>query len=560
MSLFQMKIGGRLAVVVLAAFVALIALSTYQLLAQKQQMMADREAKVRNVVEVVQGVLEQMRAEVDAGRLTEGEAKELAKATVSRMHYDGDEYYWLETLDGVIIAHGGNPARIGLDVRDSRDANGKFFHREIIAAAKAGGGFVRYAFPHPGEQEPAPKISYAKEYEPWGWLVGSGIYIDDVNAVFWDSLIEFGLVAILIVILFSAIAWIVARSITGPLGFIVGNMMSLADNNKSIDIQYADQANEIGDLARAMSVFRDRAIEIERLRDDQLRLEHEAEAQRKASLLEMARHFEESVGRIVDQVSSSSADLSQGAATLSDLARQTDTKSADVSVSAEEASSNVATVSAAAEELTGSISEISQQVTHASEVASQAVSKADEVAETMQGLVREAQKIGEVLNLITDIADQTNLLALNATIEAARAGDAGKGFAVVASEVKSLAQQTARATGDIDAQIGGVQSSTEKAVQAIDQITSIIRSVDEIAASISAAVEEQGAATREIARNVEQAAHGTRAVSNTIDDVRRASNESGTASGHVRDMATSLAQQAETLKDEVRRFLERVRA
>jgi methyl-accepting chemotaxis protein len=228
-------------------------------------------------------------------------------------------------------------------------------------------------------------------------------------------------------------------------------------------------------------------------------------------------------------------------------------------MAAEQASTNVATVASASEQLSGSISEISRQVAQSTQIAHLAVSEVEGANEKVQGLADAAKKIDEVVALITDIADQTNLLALNATIEAARAGDAGKGFAVVASEVKNLANQTARATEEISAQISGIQGATEDAVRAIGAIGGTIAKMSEIASAISAAVEEQGAATQEIARNVEHASSGTTEVSNTIREVSSSAEDTGVEASEIRTSANNLTDQSDRLSNEVQNFLKAIR-
>jgi methyl-accepting chemotaxis protein len=290
------------------------------------------------------------------------------------------------------------------------------------------------------------------------------------------------------------------------------------------------------------------------------RVEQQAAVERSAALKRVADDFETTIVGIIDTVSAASTEMQASAQSLSATAGEAARQSTVVAASSEQASANVQTVSAATEELSSSVAEISRQVADSTSICGEAVGEAARTHQSVLAMAESAGQIGAVVTLINDIASQTNLLALNATIEAARAGEAGKGFAVVASEVKSLANQTAKATDEIRQQIGAVQAATTETVKAIEAITATIGRVNEIATSIAAAVEQQGAATREIARNVEQAAVGTREVSSHIATVSETAAETGSASGQVLGAAGELARQSETLRAQVDRFLTTIRA
>jgi methyl-accepting chemotaxis protein len=352
----------------------------------------------------------------------------------------------------------------------------------------------------------------------------------------------------------------IIRSITRPVRTMTGAMAKLAAGDKTVAIDGSDRRDEIGAMARAVVVFKDNAIEMDRLKLEQQAGEQRAAAEKKAAMAKLADEFDASVGSIVKTVSAASTEMQSAAAAMTATAEETSRQSTVVAAASEQTTTNVQTVASASEQLSGSISEISRQVAAASSISGQAVSEAQRTDALVKGLAEAAQKIGAVTSLINQIASQTNLLALNATIEAARAGEAGKGFAVVASEVKSLANQTAKATEEIGAQIAAMQSATGETVSAIGSIGSIIGQVNEIATAIAAAVEEQGAATQEIARNVQQAATGTQEVSGTILGVTQAAGETGAAASQVLSAAGELSTQAEHLHAQVDRFLAAVRA
>ncbi|MEO5337356.1 MAG: methyl-accepting chemotaxis protein [Magnetospirillum sp. WYHS-4] len=355
------------------------------------------------------------------------------------------------------------------------------------------------------------------------------------------------------------LALLIGRGIGAPIGRMTAAMELLAQGNLETEVPGRDMANEIGQMAAAVQVFKDNAVHMRRMQADQVEAERRAEEEKKAAMHNLADSFQDRVGRIVDAVSTAAGQMRSEAQSLSANAEQTSRQSAAVAAAAEEASANVQAVASATEELSSSISEISRQVTQSSEVARSAVTEAENTYRTVQGLVEAARKIGEVVNLITDIAEQTNLLALNATIEAARAGEMGKGFAVVASEVKNLANQTAKATEEIGGQIGAVQTATRDAAEAIGGIGRTVARINEVASAIAAAVEEQGAATQEIARNVEQAAAGTNEVSSNITGVTQAAGETGHAATEVLGGADQLATQAGDLRRQVEAFVKEVR-
>ncbi|MBF0167369.1 MAG: methyl-accepting chemotaxis protein [Alphaproteobacteria bacterium] len=366
-----------------------------------------------------------------------------------------------------------------------------------------------------------------------------------------------GLVLSLVI---AAVGMLAARSIVKPISAMTVVMNRLKSGERSVVVPHTANQDEVGEMARAVEVFKQNLIEVEKMQAEQERLKHKAEEDHRQLLNDMADNFEKSVMGIVSAVSGSATELHSSAQSLSAMAEQTHRQAAAVAAASEEASANVQTVASAAEELSSSIQEITHRVEDSAKVSSSAVDEATRVNTMVQGLAGAVSKIGEVVNLITDIASQTNLLALNATIEAARAGDAGKGFAVVANEVKSLANQTAKATDEIASQISAVQGATHEAVDGIDGITKTISKISEIASAIATAVEEQGAATAEISRSVQQASAGTNEVSSNITSVTQASTEAGNAASQVLEAAKELSHQSEHLREDVGRFIAHLRA
>ncbi|MEO3430692.1 methyl-accepting chemotaxis protein [Pelagibius sp. CAU 1746] len=354
--------------------------------------------------------------------------------------------------------------------------------------------------------------------------------------------------------------WVAVWRVAKPIQAMTSAMTQLAGGDLRAEIPGTSRKDEIGEMAQSVQVFKDNALETERLREEQQEAEKRAEEDKRRTMNELADKFSADVGAVVEAVTSASTELESTAQSMSAVAEETSQQSGAVASAAQQSAANVQTVSSATEELSSSSQEIGSQVSESTKMARSAVDEVARANQQVQGLAEAAEKIGTVIDLIQDIAEQTNLLALNATIEAARAGEAGKGFAVVAQEVKSLANQTAKATGEIGEHIARVQSETKEAVGAIDIIGSTIRRIDEVAASIASAVEEQIAATSEISRNVQEAANGTQEVTQNISGVSQGAQQTGAASEQMLSAVRNLSSQADALRGKVDDFLTEVRS
>jgi methyl-accepting chemotaxis protein len=364
----------------------------------------------------------------------------------------------------------------------------------------------------------------------------------------------------LVALVMCALSFLLGRAVSKPISAMTGALTKLASGDFSVALPGLKRRDEIGEMASAARIFKDGMIEAERLRAEQFADQQARSFQRRDERLRLASGFHDAVGSIVDKVSSEATELEAAASTLTRTAETTLELSGVVSAASGEASSSIQSVAAAAGEMTSSVEEIGRQVVESRKIAQVAVQHAKTTDARITALSQAAERIGEVVKLITGIAEQTNLLALNATIEAARAGEAGRGFAVVAQEVKALAAQTAKATEEIGKQISGMQTATRESVEAIKQIGAVIVQISDVSGIIAAAVDEQGAATREIARDVLMASDGSARVGSAIADVHQGAADTGSASGQVLSSAQSLSSQASQLKLEVDNFLASIRA
>ncbi len=398
---------------------------------------------------------------------------------------------------------------------------------------------------------------------PDGKVVGIlyvGLKQSEFSPVIYNVLKNVSIVALIIAAAIAFPAFFFLRQQLRPLALLEATMLRLQNGELTLEVPGLGKADEIGAMAEAVQVFKENAIAKARLEAEQEETKRRAEAERREAMNQLAAKFEADVSGVVQAVASAAAQMQATAETMSATAGETSRQAAGVASASQQASGNVQMVATAAEELSASIREISRQMADSHTMTRTAAGEAETARGTVNALAEVAGRIGAVVTLITDIASQTNLLALNATIEAARAGDAGKGFAVVASEVKALATQTTKATDEIGAQIAAVQGEINGTVGAIEGITTTIGRINEIAATIAAAVEEQQAATAQIARNVEQAAVGTSEVSTTIGSVTTAAGETGSAAGAMLTAARQLSQQAGSMQAFVNRFVHEVRA
>lgn len=558
MFLQNISISKKLLFLSLITFAGLAGLTAMSLQQFRLTMVEDRQIKTRHIVESAYSIVLDYAKKADQGTLTPEAAQKAAKETLEAMRYDGQEYIFITDFDATILMHPISPSLNGKNMGDTKDPNGVPLFRKISETGKNGEGFVNYHWPKAGHDKAIAKLSFVKGYTPWQWVVGSGIYMDDVDKAFYKAVFLLGGIAILVAALVLGASFFIARDIARPLNKMTRSMSSLASGALDTEIEGTHRGDEIGHMAEAVQVFKDNMIKNEELHIAKQQDEEIKEQQRQL-INSYIREFEMTMINVLDSLNSSDQAVRQASNRVTVESDQTKAQATTVASASEEATANVQTVAAAAEELSSSISEIDRQVTQASEVTARAVTESEETSSHIRELEEDVSNIGEIVKLITTIAEQTNLLALNATIEAARAGDAGKGFAVVASEVKNLANQTTQATDDITARITEIQQSTSRSVNAIGSVSRVIREMNEISATIASAVEQQSAATREIAQNVDQASSGTREVSSSIIEVQKSAESANEAANSLMDVSDKLATESTSLRELVSRFLKQIK-
>ena len=557
MSFNSLPLVWRIALPVAAGLILTVVVGLASLVGMRTSLIEQRVEAVKHITQASLATIKGYHDRAQAGQMSMDEAKAAAVAAVGGLRYEGDNYVFVFDYSGNVISHA-KASLLGTNMMGMTDQNGVKVIAGLIDVAKKGGGNFGYLWPRASGDQPLPKVSWAEGFAPWGWMIGTGVYTDDVEAQFWkDATIIMAVTAggaLLLIILATA----VIRSIGRPIANLTASMSRLAEGESNIVIEGANRGDEIGHMAAAMQVFVRNEQARKALESDQLSRQEEA-LRRGEEVQRLSADFDSQITQMMGVIEQSVKKLQDASHEMISGAEQTTRQTGSVTSASEQAARNVETVAAAAEELSASVAEIRRQVEQSTQIASKAAAEASSSNRRMTGLSEAAGRIGEVVTLIQAIAEQTNLLALNATIEAARAGEAGRGFAVVAAEVKELATQTSKATEEISSQISAIQSETEKAAQAISSVTQIIDQMNDIAGSIASSVEEQGSATSEIARNATEASRGTMEVTSNIGEVSRAAETTRVTASTVDAAAQQLEQNAGQLRRQVADFLGGVR-
>ena len=555
----RLTIRMRLVIVVVISMFGEILLFTDGTLTLHEEMIVDREHEIMTLVQTAVDNIDGLRAQAAAEGLSDAQIQQLAIEGLRNINHGEDEYFFVLDTSMTMIMHGVDFDLEGRDVRHLRDTGGVQVFADLVDAAVGGGGFVHYEWRRPGADQPVPKVSYAAAYEPWGWVIVTGVYIGEINSLFWAKATRNVLITVAVALITCTVAFFVSRSITNGVAGITGTMRRLMNGDTDLKVPYSELRTEIGEMAKGVEVFRVNTMEKAALERTHAAAEERAVAEKRATMERLANEFEASVGEVVTSVAGAAAQMRMTAEAMSSTATDANNQSTTVASAAEQAAVNVQTVASAADELGCSISEISRQISIQAIAADDAVASVTVSDTEIKDLAEKVEAIGNVVSLITGIAEQTNLLALNATIEAARAGEMGKGFAVVASEVKNLASQTARATDEIAGQIKDVQDRTGTVVTSIGDINTRIEKIKEISAAVAAAVEEQDAAALEIGRNTQEASTGTQQVSTAIVGVSEAVSQTGQSAATVLTAAGDLSHQSTVLSERMEAFMERVR-
>lgn len=557
----DIRVNRKLDILIFLSAIIMMTIVVIMMIDLRHSLLEDRKDKTQRVVEVAASLI-QSYVDLDVqGKMPRDIAQKQALQVVKLLRYEGENYFWINDMVPNMVMHPLKPELDGTNLSEKADPNGKKLFVEFVKKVeKEGAGFVDYMWPKPGKDPNIsyPKISYVYGVKEWGWVIGSGIYVDDVDHVFHQELIKTILISLFLFVVLFGLSYFIASNISAPLALIAKEMMKLGEGSRitNLGVSRKDEIGLMADSLRALDVKLDEARKVE---SDKKKMDDVAREKAEQTLKACAR-FDESIRTFLDLFSSFVVQMSDASSALEDLANKGSGSAVSLKSLTDDVAHNVQTVAAATEEFSSSVHEISVQTIKSKELTVDAGQKAIEVGGLSKQLMESSQKIGSVIDMINGISSQINMLSLNATIEAARAGEAGKGFAVVANEVKTLAGQTSQSTHEISAIVSEVQDIAIRINHALSDIQDSIQNITESSGGVSAAIEEQSATTGEIAKNMSIAASGTQNLSVAAMEVANGSERTGESSLKIRELSAQLSLQLQGLRREVESFLDSIRA
>lgn len=539
--------------------VSITAVASYNLYALRNGLVAQKETELSHLVQTALSIAREEHGSVGRGEKADQNARSDAARRIGELRYGQGDYFWINDQQARMIMHPTNPRLNGQDLSAFEDPTGKRIFVEFARIVREqNAGVLAYMWPKPGAERPQPKLSHVAGFAPWGWVVGTGVYIDDLDAALWSAVRNSIVVVLLIAALASLLFWRMSGAISAPIARMTGTMNTVAAGDLNVVVPDLERRDEIGAMARAVEVFKVNAVERSRLEEQAIQ-DAETKLAYSAKLNDMLEAFRTSVECVLQTTGESVKSLDGASNQLTAIAGEAAGRSDEAQDASVHTAQSIQNVAAASEELATSIVDISTKVESATDVVGRARQVTAESVLQISSLADAGRRIGDVVGLIEAIAAQTNLLALNATIEAARAGEAGRGFAVVASEVKQLAGQTAKATAEIARQVTGIQNSTELAASTIGSIAETMSEVEAITRMVVASVEAQSQATQEISHSAQRAATGTGALTDSVAAVIGVIARTSDTAASVGTQSKELAGQARRLSEEVQQFITALR-